>query len=321
METFDPYQVLGLAPGASSAEIRKAFRRLAMDWHPDRNPDPMAGERFRLIRGAHDALLEQVDSPTTGGGGPVEEGVLWVSFEEAIFGARKPFSLWRTGPCGDCDGQGEVVLGFSRLCPACQGSGKIRQQGRLSPCGVCQGRGYRRSESCPGCDGTGQLRVEKALVVGVPPLCREGRILRLAGAGLAGAPESICDLLLVVRYGEHPVFERAGDDLLLDMPVSALAWLAGQRWEVPVPGGTVSAPVSHGISRPIVLPGQGLPRGQGQRGDLRVTLLPVMPQDLPPAVCQGLLALDAQLGVDVARHFPDVWAWRQRCSPRGQAGG
>jgi molecular chaperone DnaJ len=313
LKTFDPHHVLGLVPGATPGDIRGAFRRLAMRWHPDRNPDPLAAERFRQIREAHDALLELAESGTerSGPAVPVEEGELWVSFEDAIFGAPKPFALWWEASCGECGGEGSVALGFSRLCPACQGSGKIRFEGRLATCDACRGRGYRTREACPACGGEGRLRVEKVLTVVVPPLCREGRILRLAGAsGEAG------DLLLAVRYAAHPLFGRTGDDLRLDMPISALAWLAGAGVTVPVPGGEAVLPVPPGASSPFVLAGQGLPRGGGVRGDLLICLVPEMPRELPDGIREALLALDRQLGADPARHFPAVAAWRAR-----QAGG
>lgn len=320
MDTFDPHQILGLSPSASVAEVRKAFRRLAMRWHPDRNPSPEAAERFRQIRAAHDALLlegEGLDEEEPLSRGPVEEGELWVSLEEAIFGAPKAFTVTRETPCDECDGSGEVPLRFSRLCAPCHGTGRVRSPGGLERCTVCEGKGYRFKASCENCGGQGRIRSERQLSVTLPPLSLDGQILRLAGQG-PGPAEAPGDLLLVVRYQEHPLFRREGEALHLAVPVSALAWLAGKPLEVPVLGGVAEllVPVG-GRERRFTLASQGLPQPGGRRGDLVVELEPRMPMALDPAAVKLLRQLDRQLGADEGRHFPEVAAWRQKVLAAG----
>lgn len=315
METFDPHEVLGLVPPASIAQVRKAFRRLAMRWHPDRNPNPEAAERFRQIRAAHDALLlegEEAGSEEEVARGPVEEGELWVSLEEAVLGARKSFTVSREQKCEECGGGGEVDLRYSRLCAPCHGSGRVRSAGGLERCTVCGGRGYRFKATCDGCAGSGRLRAERSLEVVLPPLCAEGRVLRLAGQG-PGAADEPGDLLLVVRYAAHPLFRRDAAGLHLSVPISAVAWLAGQALEVPVPGGhaEVLIPVG-GQERHFTLPGLGLPRADGGRGDLFVDLELQMPTALDPGALKLLRQLDRRLAADEGRHFPEIAAWRRR---------
>jgi molecular chaperone DnaJ len=315
VDTFDPHQILGLQAPASIAQVRRAFRRLAMVWHPDRNASPEAAERFRQIRAAHDALLlegEGLEEEAPVSCGPVEEGELWLGLEEAIFGTRKSFSVVREAPCGECEGSGEMALRYSRLCAPCHGTGRLRSQGGLEPCTVCGGRGYRFKAECECCTGLGKLRSERELSVAVPPGSLDGQILRLAGQG-PGPADGPGDLLLVVRYLEHRLFRREGDALSLAMPVSILAWLAGKHLEVPVPGGTAEllVPVGGGERR-FTLAGQGLPRAGGGRGDLVVDLEPRMPLALDPAAVKLLRQLDRQLAADEDRHFPDVAAWRQK---------
>lgn len=285
-----------------------------MLWHPDRNASPEAAERFRQIRAAHDALLleNQAVEDEPGPRGPVEEGELAVSLEEAIFGARKAFTVVREQPCDDCQGSGEVVLQFSRLCGPCHGTGRVRGQGGLTRCQVCEGKGYRFKAPCESCDGLGRIRSERVLSVGVPALSVDGQVLRLAGQG-PGPEDDPGDLLLVVRYQAHPLFQSQGADLHLTMPVSTLAWLAGQAQDVPVPGGRAELliPVG-GQSRRFTLAGQGLPRGDGTRGALVVELEPHFPEALDPAALKLLRQLDRHLSADEGRHFPDVAAWRRR---------
>lgn len=315
VETFDPHHVLGLVPPASVVQVRQAFRRLAMRWHPDRNPSPEAAERFRQIRAAHDALLlegEEAGSEEEVARGPVEEGELWVSLEEAILGGRKTFTVSRERPCDECDGSGEMNLRYSRLCAPCHGSGRVRGAGGLERCTICDGRGYRFKAACESCEGLGRLRAERGLEVVVPLLCVEGRVLRLAGQG-PGPADGPGDLLLVVRYEAHPLFRREGAGLHLAVPISAVAWLAGQTLEVPVPGGQAELliPVG-GRERQFTLPGLGLPRAEGGRGDLMVDLEPHMPLALDPAAVKLLRQLDRRLASDEDRHFPEVAAWRRR---------
>jgi molecular chaperone DnaJ len=315
VETFDPHHVLGLVQPVSAAQVRQAFRRLAMRWHPDRNPSPEAAERFRQIRAAYDALLlegEEVGSEAEVTRGPVEEGELWVSLEEAILGARKAFTVRRERPCNECGGSGEVDLRYSRLCAPCHGTGRLRGKEGLELCTLCGGRGYRFKAACESCEGRGRLGAERELEVAVPPLCAEGRVLRLAGQG-PGPAEGPGDLLLVVRYAAHSLFRREGDRLHLTVPISAVAWLAGQALEVPVPGGQAEVPIPvGGMERRFTLPDLGLPRAAGGRGELVIDLEPQMPLALDPGALKLLRQLDRRLAADEGRHFPEVAAWRQR---------
>lgn len=292
-----------------------------MRWHPDRNQSPEAAERFRQIRAAHDALLlegEEAGDENEVARGPVEEGELWVSLEEAILGTRKSFTVSRESPCADCEGSGEIALRFSRLCGPCHGTGRVRSKTGLERCGVCAGQGYRFKATCETCAGQGKLRTERELSVAVPPLCLDGRVLRLAGQG-PGPEDGPGDLLLVVRYLEHPLFRREGHRLHLAMPVSAVAWLAGQALVVPVPGGAAEVPIPvGGKERRLTLPGQGLPLPGGGRGELVVELEPQMPSALDPAALKLLRQLDRQLAADEGRHFPEVAAWRRRVLLAGQ---
>lgn len=315
VETFDPHRVLGLVQPVSAAQVRQAFRRLAMRWHPDRNPSPEAAERFRQIRAAYDALLlesEEAGSEEEVASGPVEEGELWLSLEEAIRGGRKSFTVNRECPCEECAGSGEVELRYSRLCAPCHGTGRTRGAQGTDRCKLCDGRGYRFKAACESCEGSGRLRTGRDLEVAVPPLCAEGRVLRLAGQG-PGSAEQPGDLLLVVRYQPHPLFRREGDGLHLTVPISIVAWLAGQTAEVPVPGGhaEVLIPVG-GKERRFTLPGMGLPLAEGGRGELIVNLELHMPAALDPGTLKLLRQLDRRLAADEDRHFPEVAEWRRR---------
>ncbi len=319
---IDAHTLLGLAPGSGADEIKRAFRRLAMRWHPDRNAAPEAAEQFRRLRAAYESLLAAGEEPPPDAAAPAgargadrhEEIVLTV--EEAFAGGDKTFDLAVEAVCTACDGAGEQALVHSRLCTACHGSGRLREHGRLARCGRCDGRGYVRVESCAACTGTGRVRTAHPVAVAVPAGVLDGDELRVTGEGHpdldgTGRPG---DLRLTVRIAPHGLFRLAGRDLRLRRPVSALRMLLGGRLRVPVPGGVREIALAAGAAsaRVLRIDGAGMPGRHGEpAGALMVELEPVLPAAADGRVRTLVEALEAALAADGDAHWPELAEWER----------
>lgn len=299
------HRVLGVPRDADAAAIKRAFRKLAMALHPDRNPAPDAGERFKAARAAYDAMMAALQNgeveaefaeeesrtppPSAEAERPRGEDLrrdLELTLEEAAFGCQKTLVLACAIPCGTCDGSGEYGASRSHLCAHCHGSGRIRQQRELVRCTVCEGRGFISSRACSDCGGRGSHSAERHLQVRVPPGVVTGSELRLAGQG-GEAPRNGLPghLFLRIVVAPHPVFQPVERDLLCQMGVSIFRWLAGGSVDVPLLGGGVKkiklSPARTLSPEPQRLKGLGLPGRNGESaGDLIVAWQPLIPKTL-----------------------------------------
>lgn len=323
VSTEHAFDVLGLVPGAMPHEVKRAYRKLAMEWHPDRNTSPEAIERFRQVRAAYDFLQsgddsdappERQESPEEAppSRGADQQETLWLTLEEAIFGGEQELGLVEARACESCDGSGSIELGRSRLCEDCHGSGRVRTAGGLAKCEVCGGRGYASRVHCDDCDGTGTYQAGRRVRVIVPPLMWPGRTLRLNGQAIPAEGSLPGDLLLVARLKPHALFEVVGEDVRLNMPVSAFAFIAGEALQVPVPGGKTTLDLAAGrpALREVRLPGHGVPRRGGDRGDLVILLTPVWPEALAAEDLVLLRTLSAHFAEASARLMPELAQWQ-----------
>lgn len=326
MSATNPYSVLGLKPGASKREIKQAFRRLAMVWHPDRNPSPLAVEHFKRIRNAYEALQdndhEEDDEndraeATEGKHGKDIRRKLDISLEEAASGCETLFTLESSVPCEDCDGTGEAGLARSKLCQHCQGSGRVHSRSRhLEKCKLCDGKGYRSERICPVCDGQGKLTEQRNLSVKIPPGVLPGDELRLAGQGQSdegkGKPG---DLYLSISIKPHSLFLLEGLDLVCQIPVSAFRMLAGGAIEAPSLDGPVSLQLETGSleERTICIAGRGFPaRRHAKPGDLILKLVAVVPDKLNTEQRRLLLRVEQLLSDHLSQQSPILHAWEQQ---------
>jgi molecular chaperone DnaJ len=333
----DPFAILGVRCEASLDEIKRAYRRLAMFWHPDRNPSAVAGTEFKRVHAAYELLLDpqrlaewrqaQATTMTNAGGTATGNAaddltqVLTLSLEEAAQGCRKDIELMHSVRCVTCSGSGRVQHNHSVPCQRCNGCGRLaRKGGGTHRCEGCNGRGYLRETVCPDC-ASGWRMESRILSVTVPPGLRDGERLRLprqAPAKPAGDGHCAGDLYLEVSLAAHPLFVLDGRDLHCDVPVSVLRLLCGGSIDVPTLSGTVSLDLPPAqVTLEHRLPGQGFPgkRGRGA-GDLIVHLQGIQPQNVGPQDIEFLEDLQARLATDLERHAPQLAAWESQMRAR-----
>lgn len=337
----DFYQLLGVARDASDDEIKRAYRKMAMEFHPDRNSAPDAEARFKLIaeayevlsdppkRGAYDRYGEaglkgaaggfhHVDLAEAlnifmrdfggvggfeslfGGGRPQAESrrgqdirvAVKLSLMEVATGAKRTVKLKAMLRCDTCGGSGGVKGTRPVNCSTCGGSGEVRRATRsvfgqfvsVSPCGTCGGEGVVITDPCEVCRGDGRVRGERTVPVDIPAGVSSNNYITLRGQGAAGprnGPNG--DLLITIEVKDDERFERHGDDLSLDLPLSFSQAALGTSTTVPTPYGDERLAVPGGVQSGTVLrlKGKGLPRlGQNGAGDLNVRVHVWTPQSL-----------------------------------------
>ncbi len=270
--TKDYYQILGVPESATADEIKKAYRRLAKQYHPDANPNnPQAGERFKEVGEAYSVLsdaekrkhYDQVRKSPFGGfgaGGRPGAGapggarggkgrprgpqrgqdveyVTEIPFAVAARGGKINITVPVTEECATCNGSGNAPGTQPQTCPECGGSGTISfGQGGFAvnrPCPMCLGRGTVPTQPCPTCGGTGQVREERQIALNVPAGVDNGSKLRLSGQGERGPSGGPPgDLIVGFRIKPDPFFRREGLDLYCTVPVNVAQATLGSRIRV-----------------------------------------------------------------------------------------
>jgi DnaJ-class molecular chaperone len=292
----DPYTILGVARGASEKDIKSAYRKLAKEFHPDRNQGkPKAAERFSEITQAYDLLSDKdkrarfdrgeidFDGNPLGfgyGGGPGGGGGNQRGFRADGFEGFQP-----GGDLGDIF---EGLFG---------GRGGMGGGGRARPAPKGANVQYRLSVTLPDAATRATQRITladgKTIDLKLPAGVEDGTQMRLPGKGEAG-PGGHGDATVVVQVQAHAYFRRDGDNIRVDLPVSLDEALHGAKVKVPTPDGAVMLTVAPGSSSGKTLRLKPLPfsRKDGTRGDQLVTL----EIQLPEAGDSAWTALAEQLG-------------------------
>lgn len=336
------YEALGVAKNASAADLKKAYRKLVQQYHPDKNPgDAEAEKRFKEIQHAYDVLSDpekrkQYDSfgSRNGRGGPgattfdfgdfdlgdifgglfgggrgrggqqqqrgqrgndVEVEVR-VSFEDSLKGLQTTVPVTLELACHTCHGTGAAPGTAPKVCPQCNGSGVVAtSQGLFAlqqPCPNCRGMGTVVETPCATCGGGGRERRTKRYTVRIPAGVKDGTKIKLKGkgeAGFGGAPAG--DLYVVTRVEPSKLYERRGDDLVLEVPVTFDEAALGAEVEIPTPDGRVSLKVPAGSNdgKLLRVKGRGAPKLKGDgRGDLLARLRVQVPAKLTKAEREAL---------------------------------
>lgn len=332
----DYYEVLGVSRDASEEEIKKAYRKLARQYHPDVNKAPDAAEKFKEVKEAYEVLSDSQKRATYdryghidpnqgmggfegdfgadfGGFGDIFEmffggGMrrnpnaprrganvqynLKIEFKEAVFGKDAQISIPRMEECDTCLGSGAKPGTKPESCSACRGTGQQETVqstpfGRIVNrriCPICGGKGQVIREKCTTCRGTGQERKQRKIQIKIPPGAYDGFQLRVAGEGepgLNGGPPG--DLYVVIEVKPHDFFEREGDDIYCEVPLTFVQAALGDEIEIPTLYEKVKLKIPPGTQTHTYfrLKGKGVPRlrGYGQ-GDQHVKVVVVTPTNL-----------------------------------------
>lgn len=349
----DYYDVLEISRTATPEEIKKAYRKKAVQYHPDKNPgDPEAEKRFKEIAEAYEVLSDQnkrniydrhgkegvygsagmrgqrqgagfesmEDALRTfmgafggngsdsifdaffgggghgGGGGrhPQRQGAskrvnITLSFEEAAKGADKELAITNLVKCSTCQGKGASSTQAIKKCVRCGGAGQVfEQRGFFSmsmSCPQCHGQGQMITDPCKDCHGEGLVKEKQRVKVHIPAGIDTGMRLKMNGygdEGQGGGPAG--DLYVFITVEAHSIFEREGNDIVLDLPISFTEAALGCKKEVPalashtcritIPEGTQNGKVFR-------IKGEGFPNVHGSgRGDLLARIFVETPTKL-----------------------------------------
>ncbi|HEX7055871.1 MAG TPA: molecular chaperone DnaJ [Bacilli bacterium] len=340
MSKRDYYEVLGVDRKASEEDIKKAYRKLARQYHPDVNKAADAEEKFKEVKEAYEVLSDsqkraQYDQfghvdPNQGmggmggmggfGGGDFGFGDIFdmffggggqqrrnpnaprrgadlqysmtIEFKEAVFGKETEIQIPRTETCDRCHSTGARPGTKPEVCSVCRGSGQqeVVQNtafGRIvnrRVCPACSGQGKIIREKCGDCHGTGKVKRHRKIKVNIPAGVDEGAQLRISGegeAGTNGGPPG--DLYVVIRVKPHDFFEREGDDIYCEVPLTFAQAALGDEIEIPTLTEKVKLKIPAGTQTGTYfrLKGKGVPRlrGYGQ-GDQHVKVVVVTPTRL-----------------------------------------
>jgi molecular chaperone DnaJ len=365
----DYYEVLGVNRDASDEEIKKAYRKLAMKHHPDRNPGSKeAEERFKEAKEAYEILCEpekrraydayghagvhpnmggmggadaagfggfaeafgDIFSDIFGGGqgrgrSTVYRGAdlrynLEITLEQAARGTETKIRIPTMETCETCHGSGAKPGTQPKTCETCHGAGTVRlSQGFFSiqqTCPTCHGSGKMVADPCPTCRGAGRVKKHKTLSVKIPAGVDEGDRIRLSGegeSGVNGGPPG--DLYVVMHLKPHPVFQRDGDDLHCQMPVSITLAALGGEIEIPTLEGSakIKVPAETQTGQVFRLRGKGI---KGVRssypGDLLCEVAVETPVRLTERQKELLRELEDINHADGSRHNPRARSFREK---------
>ncbi len=217
---------------------------------------------------------------------------LTISFEESVFGCKKEVSYNKIQKCADCSGTGAAKGSSPKTCSACGGSGQVRVQQRTpfgimqtqKTCDACHGTGKIIENKCPNCRGTGFVRVPKKLEVNIPAGIDDGQQLSLRYQGSDGMNGGNAgDLNIIISVRPHSVFERDGDDLYCEVPITYAEATLGAEIEIPILEGSMKYTIPEGTQTGTVftLRNKGVTRVNSKvRGNLYITVVVEVPKNL-----------------------------------------
>ncbi|CAN1511208.1 DnaJ DnaJ-class molecular chaperone with C-terminal Zn finger domain [Microbacteriaceae bacterium] len=292
----DHYETLGVQRNASSDEIKKAYRKLARELHPDVNPSEQAQEKFKSVTHAYEVLGDEqsrrsYDSGGSeagfgfgdifetffGGGGSrgprsrAERGQdallrVELTFEEAVFGVEKSIPVDTAVLCETCNGSCAKPGTSAKVCDICRGAGQVQTQVRSllgsvitsSPCGSCRGYGHIIPEPCLTCRGQGRVRARRDIELKIPAGVEDGLRLQLAGSGEVGFGGGPSgDLYVDISLAPHQYFSRNGDELICELEVPLHDAVLGTMVKIDSFDGEVELQVPAGSQTGDVIPVKG----------------------------------------------------------------
>jgi molecular chaperone DnaJ len=371
MAKRDFYEVLGVPKNASDEEIKKAYRKLAMKHHPDRNQGDTAKaaeERFKEAKEAYEMLSDPqkkaaydqyghagVDPNMRGPGGAEGFGgfgesfgdifgdifggagrgqrggrqvyrgadlsyAMEISLEEAAAGKDSQIRIPSWDDCDTCKGTGAKPGTSAKTCSTCHGQGQVQmRQGFFSvqqTCPTCHGKGKIIPDPCTACNGQGKIKKQKTLEIKIPAGIDDGQRIRSTGngePGQNGGPPG--DLYIEVRLRKHDIFERDGDDLHCQVPVSMTTAALGGEIDVPTLQGKAPIDLPEGTQsgKTFRLRGKGI---KGVRssypGDLYCHVAVETPVKLTEHQRKLLKELDESFKNGGRKHSPNDQGWFEK---------
>jgi|SRR5450755_758330 len=313
----DYYKTLGVSKSATAKEIKAAYRKLARKWHPDVNPTKKkeSEEKFKEVAEAYEVLGEadkrktydslgpdwqsRAHSPPpgyqrwSGQGGP--QGIHFENGDFADAGFSDFFQSFFGGSPAGVSGSGRRAARGMRgqdveselnlaLREAFAGGQRTLSLQTQTQCPRCHGTGTENGKLCHQCHGTGAVAAQRTLDVTIPPGVRDGQRIRLTGQGgpgMGGGQNG--DLYMIVRIASDGTFERRGEDLYEEHPVSVYTLVLGGEITVPTMTGHIDVKVPAGSQngRTLRIAGKGMPRvGSSGFGDLYVKLIAQVPTNI-----------------------------------------
>ncbi len=349
MAKRDYYEVLSVDRNATSDQIKKAYRKLALEYHPDRNPgDSTAEEKFKEATEAYEVLREaekrslydqyghagvssqagaggygagpdfdlsdalrafmrdfgsfgfgDIFGGTGRGGGRTRQNrghdlqvKIQLTLEEVTEGVEKQIKVKKQVSCGECDGSGARPGSTAAVCDTCGGAGQVKHVQRsifgqfvnVTECHNCNGQGKVINDPCGACRGTGTIRGSETVNVKIPAGVSSGNYITIAGGGDMGEHGGTKgNLYVIIEEKSHDLYERHGNDILMDLPLTISQLALGTKVEVPTISGKVLLKIppgtpSHKIFR---LKGKGIPRLNSYgKGDQMVRVMAWVPDRL-----------------------------------------
>lgn len=347
----DYYDILEISKTATPDEVKKAYRKKALKFHPDKNPgDSEAEKKFKEISEAYEVLSDEKKRQTydrygkdavhaagaagaAGGYASMDEALrtfmgafggmgsdsifdtlfggaefgesrggprthrqgaskrvnITISFEDAAHGVDKELAVTNYVSCATCHGKGSASAQGIKKCNRCNGAGQVfEQRGFFSmsmTCPQCHGEGHMITDPCATCHGQGVVKEKQRVKVHIPAGVDTGMRLKMSGygdAGQGGGPAG--DLYVFITVEPHQIFEREGNDITLDLPISFTEAALGCKKEVPslfshtcritIPEGTQNGKIFR-------VKQEGFPNVHGQsKGDLLVKIFVETPTKL-----------------------------------------
>lgn len=334
MSKRDYYDILGVSKDASKQEVRKAYRALAREYHPDVNKADDAQEKFIEAKEAYEVLSDEQkraqydqfghsgpQSQGFGGGGQDFSGfgdifdmffggggrqsdpnapqqgsdlqyTMTLDFEEAIFGKDTEITIPKEEECDTCHGSGAKPGTKVNTCSHCKGSGQLNVEqntpfGRVvnrRACNHCSGTGKNITEKCHTCSGAGRVKKHTTIEVSIPAGIDDGQQIRMSGRGepgVNGGPPG--DLYVVVQVNPHDYYEREGDTIYCELPLTFSQVTLGDDVEVPTVHGKIKLKIPAGTQtgKTFRLRGKGVPNVHGRgHGDQHIQVRVVTPKKL-----------------------------------------
>ena len=342
MTKRDYYEILGVPRNVDDATLKKAYRKLARQYHPDVNKDNNAEEKFKEINEANEVLSDSqkrsrydqfghagvndgsgfggfggadgfsdmggfgdifdmfFGGGRSGGGrrntGPQPGADLRydmdINFQEAAFGVEKEIEIFKWEDCPKCKATGCEDGTQPTTCPACNGTGEIRQVSKsilgqfvnVHTCSRCSGSGRIIEHPCKNCSGKGKIRNKHKLSVKIPQGVDSGVRLRIDGAGQPGERGGpYGDLYVYIHVMEDPKFKRQEYDIYTEFDMSYAQAALGDEVTIETIDGEHTLNIPAGTQHGTVfrIAGKGVPRLKGSgRGDHHVKVRVIVPTNL-----------------------------------------